>query len=505
MKKPIFIILGLISMLYSYGQDISDAVRYSTETTLGTARFKSMSGAFGALGGDLSAVSVNPAGSAIFNTSHGSLSASNVNTSNKAEFGSSPNTQKTRNDSFDMNQIGAVFVFKNKDLNSDYNKFTVSVFYEQLQNYNTDFFAAGASSNTIASYFSEYANGLRLDDISALENENISEAYNAIGFYNGYAHQQAFLGYESYILEPEEYNPENSTYYSNIAPGDFNQEYSYSSLGYNGKLSFNLGLQYNQKFYFGINLNSHFINYERSTYLFENNTNTGSIINQVDFENSLLTIGNGFSVQLGTIFKLNNFTRLGLTYDSPTWLTIREETTQYLSTFDNSENIQTVINPSVINLFPEYKLRTPAKITGSAAFIISDKGLISIDYSRKDFTSTRYKSNSNYGYSQENNQINNSLKVANTLRVGAEIRHKKISYRGGYSIEESPYKNSSVYGDQKGFSLGMGFNLADLRLDLSYQNSKREIDQQLFEAGNLGSTRLNTNNSNVSVTLSMNL
>ena len=54
-------------MLSSYGQNISDAVRYSTETTLGTARFKSMSGAFGALGGDMSAVSVNPAGSAIFN------------------------------------------------------------------------------------------------------------------------------------------------------------------------------------------------------------------------------------------------------------------------------------------------------------------------------------------------------------------------------------------------------------------------------------------------------
>ena len=81
-------------MLSSYGQNISDAVRYSTGTTLGTARFKSMSGAFGALGGDISAVSINPAGSAIFNTSHGSLSASNVNTSNKAEFGSNTNTQK---------------------------------------------------------------------------------------------------------------------------------------------------------------------------------------------------------------------------------------------------------------------------------------------------------------------------------------------------------------------------------------------------------------------------
>ena len=108
MRKLIFIFLGLISMLSSYGQNISDAVRYSTETTLGTARFKSMSGAFGALGGDMSAVSVNPAGSAIFNTSHGSLSASNVNTSNKAEFGSNSNTQKIRNE----NKIKSIFLFK---------------------------------------------------------------------------------------------------------------------------------------------------------------------------------------------------------------------------------------------------------------------------------------------------------------------------------------------------------------------------------------------------------
>ena len=112
MKKPISIILGLVSMFYSYGQNISDAIRYTSETTLGTARFNSMSGAFGALGGDLSAVSVNPAGSAIFETSHISLSASNINTSNKAEFGSSSNSQKINKGSLDMNQVGAVFVLK---------------------------------------------------------------------------------------------------------------------------------------------------------------------------------------------------------------------------------------------------------------------------------------------------------------------------------------------------------------------------------------------------------
>ena len=505
MKKPISIILGLVSMFYSYGQNISDAIRYTSETTLGTARFNSMSGAFGALGGDLSAVSVNPAGSAIFETSHISLSASNINTSNKAEFGSSSNSQKINKGSLDMNQVGAVFVFKNRNDNSVYNKVTASIFCEQLQNHNNEFLATGVTSNSISSYFSEFANGLRLDEISALEDESISQAYNAIGYYNGYAHQQAFLGYESYILEPEEYSSENSTYFSNIAPGEFNQEYSYSSTGYNGKLSFNLGIQYNKKLYFGINLNSHFINYERSTYLFENNINPSSIINQVDFENSLLTTGNGFSLQLGSIFKINNFIRLGMAYDSPTWLTLREETTQYLATFDNTENIRTIINPTVVNVFPEYKIKTPAKITGSAAFIFSDKGLLSLDFSRKDYTSIRLSSNSSYGYTQENNQITSSLKAANSLRVGAEIRHKKISYRGGYKLEESPYKNDNLYGDLNGFSLGLGYYFTNSRLDISYQNSTREMDKQLYQTGNLESARLNTNNSNISVTLSMSL
>ena len=63
--------MGVPPWLSSYGQDLTDALRYSTGETQGTARFKSMSGAFGALGGDMSAVSINPAGSAIFNLSHG--------------------------------------------------------------------------------------------------------------------------------------------------------------------------------------------------------------------------------------------------------------------------------------------------------------------------------------------------------------------------------------------------------------------------------------------------
>ena len=72
-------------------------------------------------------------------------------------------------------------------------------------------------------------------------------------------------------------------------------------------------------------------------------------------------------------------------------------------------------------------------------------------------------------------------------------------------MEQSPYSDTSVYGDLKGFSLGLGYNFGNTRLDLAYENSKRETDYQLFNAGTLGAAQINATNTNVSITLSMNL
>ncbi|UJH89691.1 hypothetical protein LZ575_11495 [Antarcticibacterium sp. 1MA-6-2] len=76
MKKVYITVIALLAMTFSQAQDITDAVRYSTEGLSGTARFRAMSGAFGALGGDLSAMTVNPAGSAVFLNSYSTVSLS---------------------------------------------------------------------------------------------------------------------------------------------------------------------------------------------------------------------------------------------------------------------------------------------------------------------------------------------------------------------------------------------------------------------------------------------
>jgi len=343
-------------------QDIQDAVRYSQDEILGTARFRAMSGAFGALGGDMSAVSINPAGAAVFNNSHAAITLLTTNVDNDVSyFGETNNSSDS---TFDLNQTGAAFVFNTRG-NSNWKKFVLSLAYDKTQNFSDNWFASGVNNRSIDSYFLANAQGLRLDEISAFTGESTTDAYDNIGAAFGYQNQQAFLGFESFILEPDADTDENTTYTSNIASGTFDQEYSYAATGYNGKFSFNIATQYKDNLYFGLNLNSHVINYERSTFLFEGNNNAGSLVNEVGFENTLSTLGSGFSFQLGGIAKLSDQVRVGLTYNSPTWLTITEETTQRLRTLLDTGDVIN-LNPQIVNVFEDYRIQTPAKVTGSA-------------------------------------------------------------------------------------------------------------------------------------------
>jgi len=275
--------------------------------------------------------------------------------------------------------------------------------------------------------------------------------------------------------------------------------------GYNGKFSANLAMQYNKSISLGLNINSHFIDFRKSTYLFEENTNDGSTINEVNFENELYTTGEGFSLQLGTIVKLTDDIRIGLSYATPTWLTLREETTQYLSTFDDEASQGYVVNPSIVNIFPEYNLKTPGKLIGSIAYILGKSGLISFDYSRKNYANTSFDTNDNSLDNALNSDINDTFRAANSYKIGAELRQKNFSFRGGYRLEESPYKDTSIAGDLKGFSLGLGYSFGNSKVDLAYENIKQKTMQQLYQSGSLDAASINNKNSIVTLTLSLDL
>lgn len=499
MKKIFFAFIAMFSMAVE-AQNINDAVRYSTSDLSGTARFRSMSGAFGALGGDLSSLDVNPAGSAVFLNSFASFSLDLRSTENDVSYFNG--FTNSSNSNVNLGQGGAVFVFNSRDEGNPWRKFTLGINYSTTKNFENDFIAAGTGNNSIDDYFLGYANGIPLDFLEPLEDESIAELYSYLGQNEGFGAQQAMLGYQGFIINSTDPgNFESTTYTSAIAPGNFDQEYAYAATGLNGKFSFNFATQFQENLYLGLNLNSHFINYEKTTSYFEANSNPGSEINEVYFENNLSTLGSGFSFQVGGIAKLGSSVRVGASYESPTWYNISEETTEYLETFSN-EFGEAVVNPNVINIYPEYKLQTPGKYTGSVAVLFGTNGLLSFDYSYKDYSSTKFKPTSEPEFAFQNDLMADQLKGASTYRLGGEYRLQNWSLRGGYRIEESPFSNDNLMGDLKGYSAGIGYNFGNIKLDLAYDQAQQERSFQLFPVGLTDSASIDEEHSNFTLTLS---
>ena len=504
MKKYLFLLITATSFNSIQAQDVSDAMRYAQDNLTGTARFKAMGGAFGALGGDFSALNVNPAGGAIFTSNQVSISLSNLNTKNNSNYFGTKTSEKEN--AFELNQLGAIWVFNNTNEEGNWRKFTVGVNYDNTNNYDNKSFSQGFNpNNSVSQYFLSQANGTPLNTIT-------NNPFGALNF----SQQQAYFGYNGFLINPNEDAGNNVGYNSNTPNGgNYYQENTLKSTGYNGKLSFNFATQYKDKFYFGLNLNSHFTDYTSQTSFYEDYLDTPGSSNATGvqalrFNNELYTYGSGFSFQVGTIAKITNELRVGLSYDSPTWYRLTDETYQNLSVdcVDCLNERDILLEPTTYNtIHSTYTLRTPGKYTGSLAYVFGKLGLISIDYTMKDYSNTKFSNPDNNNYLRNNNlnttnnDLSSLLDTTSEIRVGAEARAKQWSFRGGYRFEQSPYKNGNTIGDLHGISGGLGYNFGGTRIDAAYSYSKRDMQQAFFSQGLVDTANIQSVNNNVSLTL----
>jgi hypothetical protein len=496
MKKYLFVLITGFTFSVAQSQEITDALRYSQDNLTGTARYRAMSGAFGALGGDLSSLNVNPAGSAVFSNNQVTFTLSNNDTKNNSNYFGT--TTSENSNSFDLNQAGGVFVFKNQKPNSDWRKFSVALNYENTNNFSNSIFSAGTNpTNSVDSYFLAYANGVPL---GTLENSN----YGSLN----HGAQQAYLGYNAFIIDPVSNDPNNTQYVSNVpAGGNYYQENTITSEGYNGKLSFNAATSYNDRIYIGVNLNSHFTDFRKYTSFYEDNSaplTADYTVSKLRFDNELYTYGTGFSFQLGTIAKVTEEFRLGLAYESSTWYHLSDEFSQKLvavSSSSTGNDTNDVVDPRITNVYEPYKLQTPSKLTGSLAYVFGKTGLISLDYAIKDYSKTKFKPENDSYFNGINNSMTNLLDTSGELRIGAEYKIEKLSLRGGYRFEQSPYKDKNTMGDLTGYSAGLGYNFGSSKVDISYAYAKRDSQQGFFSQGLTDGAAISNVNNNVALTL----
>jgi len=419
-------------------------VQFSKENINGTARFNAMSGAFGALGGDLSALETNPAGAAVFLKSEFTLTFGTNNIETTSNYYG--NIQFSESNNADITQSGGVFVFNTYSRNSNWGKIALGFNYS-LANDFENFWIANGNSN-----YPTWIDDANDEDILYLNS--------------------------------------NGQYFENLTDGK------------NSKYTFTFASEYNENLYLGASISSYDIEHYQQILLEEyNNDGNGNNLD-ASLIQELFTYGEGFSFNFGLISKPNENLRLGLAYKSPVWYNLSED---YLESdlevyYSNTDELLT--DYSGINTF-DYKLKTPSKFTGSFAYIFNKQGLISIDYIYKNYSDVKL---SNSNFSIENQAFKSDLESTGELRIGTEWRFDDVSLRGGYHIEKSPYKNALDSDSIEGFSFGAGYKFRGGKLDFSYQKSSNTGAYNFYPQYNqVNAAELNIDNSKITATLVLNI
>ena len=521
MKSHLFLFIGLLCLSIN-AQSLNDALRYSQTSLSGSARYNALSGAFGALGGELSSISINPAASSVFLSSELSVTGNAFNNEVTSSYFNNKNINSFNG--VDLSQAGIVVVLKDEG-SSKWSKISFGFNYQVNNNFDNNILARGNNSNNngIDKYFLYHAMNRNLDDISQINGESFREAYINIGEQPnlGYSAQQALFGYEGYVINPlfsgdsnqpnDPLSPINPVYdyTSNTVPlnNGFYHEYFLNSFGINRLYTFNISGSFKDKFYFGLNINSHRFDYTEQTDFYESNYADESGIKALRFNNYLTSLGEGGSFQIGSIYKLNNKIRLGLVINSPIYYTINESLSQFLVTDldSNPNNDELILDPETEIFFPEHKLNSAGSVKGSFAYIISTKGLLSFDFTRKNYSGIRYRpGGNNYLDTSLNNEIRNKLRSNIIIQVGGEIRlNPQISLRAGYLAESS---SSNLYDNSiTNLSFGIGYSFYYGIIDLSYQNTDYKNLRPIFNEGLIDPIGFSTTRNNYVITYRLKL
>lgn len=509
MKKNFIFLLGILCVQLN-AQSLSDALRYSMTNTQGSARFTAMGGAFGAVGGDLSAIEINPAASSIFSFSELGLSLNSIQLENTARYFNGTSVDKGNDIS--LGQAGIVLVL-NEDTGGNWSKLSFGFNFTKNTNFDNSFGVTGVNPNRgLDRYFLNFAQGRQLDEISQIGNETFNEAYVEIGNSEGlgYAAQQGLFGYEGFVINPiplngtdDPTNPAIRDYQSNTqaSTNGYTHQYNKTSSGRINKYNINFSAVYQDKLYLGLSINTLNVEYSEVTRFYEYGYGPQSGISELDFQNELITTGTGNSFQIGAIYKASNAFRLGLSLESPTYYRLSDQVRQSLTSTIRTENGEDVLslNPlaaGIDTVFPAYQINTNGNVRGSLAYIIRDIGLISIDYSVKGNDRTKFIPTDDTLFSSLNNQIEEEFKASQRLQIGGEFRlNPQISLRGGYQSESSSivaFDNS-----QSILSGGLGFNFGASNLDIAFQLQDFRFEQALFNNGLTDTVQLQQDNFNL--------
>lgn len=444
MKKRHFLVLsmGLLCALHGYSQNDIDAMRYSQLTFGGTARFNSMAGSMGALGGDISTLSFNPAGIGIFRKSELSISPS-------VFFQGTSSTYRNVNSSdsrlnFNLGNIGLVATFKLRDTASGWRSLNFGFGYNRTNNFYNRVSING--NNTTSSLLDTYvadANGQNPSSFDAFSTD---------------------LAYQTYLINP--ISKTDTTHYNHVIKhyGE-RQSKSIESKGSMGETDLSFGGNYRDVFFVGASLGIVNARYsEDFVYSETDEKDTIKGFKSFTLKQFLDSKGSGINFKLGVIVKATDWLRLGAAIHTPTRISMNDIYSNSMKSDVEKYKYEAASPEGNFN----YSIITPFRAMGSVGFIINKFGLLNVDYEYVNYKNARLTSSPNV-FGDVNTYIRNQYTSAQNLRIGGEVRFDPICFRAGYALYGSPFKSGlNEKANRTSYTAGIGYRKNVFFVDFAF-------------------------------------
>ena len=475
MKKTITTILALLSLAPVFGQGIDDACQFSQTYYQGTAKALGMGNALGAVGGDMTSVSINPAGMGIYRSSELTMTlglVDNYHSSNYYDNQTHANKMRVS-----IPNLGYIWTKQRSNFRPlRYTQF--GIVFNRLNDYNSHTFAKGInpSSSLIDSYLG------KIDGYSENDIQNVFP-------------YDIYPAWSTYLIDI--YQDEQGDYYSSPVPqGGIWQSQKNKFKGRSEEWTLAWSANYSDKFFIGASFGIEHIKRVGSRVFEEsmpdNANRISTIFNNWSFNEDISSVAWGINGKLGFIWHTSPCLRLGAAFHSPAIYNFNESwQTETESQINWAKN--KYISPESNY---EYLFIQPLKWVGSMAFVVGQSGIISIDAEYTNYSAARFITafGDDYDYTPKNDEIKESFGRTLNFRFGNEWRLQNSYLRLGAGYYGSPLgfgkSNGSIKKASAGISIPAG---SSTTFDFAYELTLGKRNYTLYDASPIDIQTVNQN------------
>jgi hypothetical protein len=483
--KNLYITICYITLsIIGNAQTADDALKFSWNPQMGTARNMAIGGTMIGLGGEISAAHSNPAGLGFFKNGEFVFSPGLNFGKNKIDYRSTNGQKGILNSNFNLGTSGVILAGSTNGSNVKSAALSLSI--NKMANFTNHTSYKGFNNFSSASeqYAEEFSRSkLSIDD--AINSKFVSLATRmALYSYLIDTFKVASGGYEIFGA------PEFTT------TTGVNQESTVDTYGGVTELALGVGVNKNEKLFLGASFGLPITVMDRETNYKETDptTNTNNGFAYYNYTENLNTIGLGFNAKFGLIYRPVERIRFGATIHTPTFNTYTETVKATMNTkventplfpTRNLANTSTVTEQVFTNgaekIENKYSLLTPWKIGVGASFVFREtenvkkqRAFIAADVEYVTNRTMQYSAideaqSANNVFSNTNKAIKDMYRNTFNFKVGGEVKFNTIMLRLGGAYFGNPNKEATTLKQNRvQLSGGLGYRHKGIFIDATY-------------------------------------